>query len=204
MSWRRLGMAAGLLALAGVVGALVLMAVNLVLFARAEVCGSTPSRTCVQVSTGTITSPGRRVDSSWCGAGPATACVDRVRHSIVVTPEGSTREVELWDKQEHPDFVVGDAVRLERWHGQYIAVTDGGQRVAVNGWNPRVLAVLLVLAPISALVIGLLWRFKALSLEDRARLSTVLGALVLIYLCGYLTFLYLVAVPSSARLLYLR
>jgi len=197
-------MAAGLVALAVVVGALVVMAVNLVLFARAEVCGASPSRTCVQVSMGTITSPGRRVDNSWCGTGPSTACVDDVEHSIVVTPEGSTREVELWDDREHPDFVVGDAVRLERWHGQYIAVTDGDQRVRVNGWNPRVLAVLLILAPISALVIALLWRLKVLSLEDKAQLSSVLGVLVMIYVGTYLTFLFWVAVPSSARLLYLR
>jgi len=197
-------MVAGWVALAGVVGALAVMAVNLVLFARAGVCGSSPSRTCVQVSMGTITSPGRQVDSSWCGTGPASGCFDSIDYSIVVTPAGATREVELWDNREHPDFVVGDAVRLERWHGQYIAVTHGDRRVQVNGWNPRVLAVLLILAPISTLVIALLWRFRAMNFADKAKPRSVLGFLVLMYVSLYLVFLFIVAVPRWARLLYLR
>jgi hypothetical protein len=105
MRWRRLGVAAGLLVLAGVLGAGLVMAVNLVRFERAGTCAAGPSRSCVQVSTGVITSPGRQVDNSWCGTGPGGACVDRVDYSIVVTPDGSAREVELWDTREHPDFV---------------------------------------------------------------------------------------------------
>jgi len=198
MRWRRLGVAAGLLVLAGVLAAGLVMAVNLVRFERAGICASGPSRSCVQVSTGVITSPGRRVDNSWCGTGPGGACVDRVDYSIVVTPGGATREVELWDTREHPDFALGDAVRLERWHGQYIAVTDGGHRIEVNDWSPRLLAVLLILAPISALVIASLWRFKVIA---RVR---GLSVLVLVYGGVYLLFLCYIAVPASSPLLYLR
>ena len=198
MSWRRVGIAAGSFALAGILVAALAMAINLVRFERAAICESGISRNCIQVSMGTITSPGRQVDNSWCGTGPGGACVDRVDYSIVVTPEGATREVELWDTREHPDFALGDAVRLERWHGQYIAVTDGGHRIEVNDWNPRLLAVLLLLAPISALVIAPLWRFKVIA---RVR---GLGVLVLVYGGVYLLLLCYIAVPASSPLLYLR
>ena len=209
MSWRHLGIAAGSLALAGIVGAALMMAINLVWFERAGVCSSASSRNCIHVSMGTITSPGRQEDNSWCGTGPAGGCHDRVDHSIVVTPEGSTHEVELWDTQEHPDFVVGDTVKLERWHGQYIAVTAGDNRVEVNDWNPQLLKTLLILAPVSALLITLLWRFKVISLDEglkglKARLKSALGLLVLMYGSVFLIFFFWVAVPVSSPLLYLR
>lgn len=186
-----------------------MMSINLMRYELAAFCGSDSSRDCIHVSTGKITSPGRQVDNSWCGTGPAGVCHDRVDHSIVITPDGSAHEVELWDTQEHADFILGDTVKLERWRGQYIAVTDGDQRVEVNDWNPRLLEILLILASTSAIVITLLWRFKAISLKEgpqglKARLKSALGILVLTYASSLSLILLYVAVPASSPLLYLR
>ena len=195
--------------MAGVLVAALVMAINLVRFEHAVSCGSGAARNCIDVSMGAITSPGRQVDNSWCGTGPAGGCHDRVDHSIVVTPAGSVREVELWDTQEHPDFILGDTVKLERWRGQYIAVTDNGHRVEVNDWHPRRLEILLVVASVSAIVMALLWRFRVVSLNDRAKgfkakLRLAAGVLVGIYGSVLLLVVLWVAVPSSSPLLYLR
>jgi hypothetical protein len=99
-------------------------------------------------------------------------------------------------------------VRLERWHGQYVALTAGGHRIEVDDWHPRRLAVLLILAPVSALVIALLWRFKVMSSEGtkgaKTKLRSALDVLIIVYGGTYLLLLCYVAVPASSPLLYLR
>jgi hypothetical protein len=212
MSWHRLMVGIGLAGLAVVVGALLIMVVNLVRFDAAEICDSTSSQGCILTSRATITSPSRKVHSYWCGSGPASSgCHDRDDYSIAVTPEGSTREVELWDTREHSDFRVGDSVTLELWHGQYIAVTDGSHRVEVNDWNPRLLAKIIISVAVSVPIIALLWRFKLANFDfdspargAKARLRSGLGFVVLLYGCLAILALFYVAVPASSPLLYLR
>jgi len=223
MRWRSLLVVTSLIGLVIVVGTLLVIALNLIRFERSSTCESAASADCVLVSPAVITSPSRHVRTTSCGTGPASGgCHDRDDYSIAVTPAGSTTEVELWDTRQHPDFRVGDSVRLELWHGHYIAVTDGGHRLEVNDWKPRLLEWILAVTAASALIAGLLWRLGLLGIisspakrppvglegakatATKAKLRAALSVIALVYWVLLAITLLYVAVPASSPLLYLR
>jgi hypothetical protein len=111
-----------------------------------------------------------------CGGGTAsTRCDDTRYHSINVTPTNSSREVELWDRKKHPDFRVGDIVRLEKWHYEYTAISGHGQRIVTSDWNLKRFEWKVGVSVILAAIIAGFWWTGRLNFKTEAssRLGTV-------------------------------
>jgi hypothetical protein len=164
-----------------VVGAFLLVTVNVIRYERASICGVDSLQGCIQVVPGVITDPSRHKVRRSCG-GPASYCQHIDYYSIVVTPQGSSHRVELWDSKEHPDFRVGDLVSLERWGDEYIAVTNHGQRVVTSNWNLIWFEWVLGLAVVFAVIIAVYWLMGRLGCFKTKTSSMLIALMVGEYL----------------------